>query len=156
HIALEQLKEPLNAPAFRPPSELAAPGLPPEEKDFLPTPPSGLGALAPGRKRAHAAAVAEGQAAYDCAIAQYAHAEQARQEQLDHARAEHDRLIAGERERIRQQHDVVDRWAREFAVGHREAIADYFHEVLAGQHRRDQVELALPGGDLNAVAIPFL
>jgi restriction system protein len=57
----------------------------------------------------------------------------ARQEQFDRARAEHERLTAGEQERIQQQHDAVDRWAGDFAAGRRKAVADYFREVLATQ-----------------------
>jgi restriction system protein len=134
HIELEHLKEPLILPEFRPPPGLAVPGSRPVEEDFLPVPLSGLGALAPGRKRAHAAAVAEGQAAYARAAADYDHAERARQAQIAQARGGHERLIAGERERVQQQHDAVDQWAREFAAGRRKAVADYFGEVLARQH----------------------
>jgi restriction system protein len=108
HIEFDQLKESLILPEFRPPPELAVPGSRPAEEDFLPVPPSGLGALAPGRKRAHAAAVAEGQAAYARAAADYDRAERARQEQLAQARAGHERFLAGERERVQQQHDAVD------------------------------------------------
>ncbi len=93
YIAFEQLKEPLLLPEFRPAAELAMPGPQPEEDEFLPAPPSGLGALAPGRRRAQAAAVEQGRAAYAQALAQYAQAEQTRQEQFDQARADHERLI---------------------------------------------------------------
>jgi restriction system protein len=133
YVAFEQLKEPSRLPEFRPVAELAMPGPQPEEGEFLPAPPSGLGALAPGRRRAHAAAVEQGRAAYAQALAQYAQAEQTRQEQFDQARADHERLIARERERIQQQHNAIDRWASHFATGQRKAVADYFREVLATQ-----------------------
>lgn len=81
YLAFEQLKEPMLLPEFHPPPELAVPGRQPEENDFLPEPPSGLSALAPGRKRAHAAAVEEGRAAYAQALTQYGQTERARQEQ---------------------------------------------------------------------------
>jgi restriction system protein len=133
YIAFEQLKEPLLLPEFHPLPELAMPGPRPPENEFLPEPPSGLSALAPGRKRAHAAAVEEGRAAYAQALTQHDQTERARQEQLDQARTEHERLIARDRERIRQQHDAVERWVADFAAGRRKAVADYFREVLATQ-----------------------
>lgn len=148
YIAFEQFKEPLAQPEFRPRVELTTPDPPPEEDEFLPTPPSGLGALTPGRKRAHAAATEEGRAAYARALEQHARTEQARQEQLSDARAEHDRLMARERERILQQHDAVDHWAVDFAAGRRKAVADYFREVLAAQR--------YPGGFPVGVKIAFL
>jgi restriction system protein len=148
YVAFEQFKEPQDLPEFRPPPELATPGPRPEEDEFTPHPPSGLSALTPGRKRAHAAAVEEGRAAYARALAQYAQAEQARQEQLDRARAGHQRLIASERERIRQQHAAVDRWAADFAAGRRKAVADYFREILVTQH--------YPSGFPTGVKVAYL
>lgn len=82
YVSFEQLKEPLLLPEFRPPPELIQLAPPPREDDFLPAPPSGLSALAPGRKRAQAAAVAEAQAAYASALAEHAQAERRRQELL--------------------------------------------------------------------------
>lgn len=148
YISFDQFKEPLDVPEFRPPPELAMPGARPEENEFLPPPPSGLTALAPGRKRAHAAAVEEGQAAYRQALTEHGHAERARQERLDRSRAEHEQLIAGERERIRQQHESVDRWAADFAVGRRKAVADYFREILVTQH--------YPSGFPTGVKVAYL
>ena len=133
HIPFELFKEPVLLPAFHPSPELATSGPQPQESDFLPPPPSGLAALAPGRKRAHAAALEQGHAAYAQAIAQHAEAERAREDQLSRARTEHERLRASEQERIGQQHDVVDRWAADFAAGRRKAVADYFREILATQ-----------------------
>ena len=106
---------------------------PPRDSDFLPAPPSGLSALAPGRKRAHAAAAAEAQAAYARALAEHAQAERRRQELLARAHAGYEQAIAREKERIRRQHAVIDRLAGDFAAGRRKAVADYFREVLARQ-----------------------
>ena len=41
--------------------------------------------------------------------------------------------LSRERERVRQQHAVVDQMARDFAEGKRKAVADYFSGVLAVQ-----------------------
>lgn len=133
YVSFEQLKEPLLLPEFRPQPELIQLAPPPREDDFLPAPPSGLSALAPGRKRAQAAAVAEAQAAYASALAEHAQAERRRQELLARAHAEHEQAIARERERIQRQHAVIDRLADDFAAGRRKAVADYFREVLARQ-----------------------
>jgi restriction system protein len=133
YIAFEQLKEPVVLPEFRPPAELQAAHPPPQESDFLPSPPSGMRGLAPGRKRAHAVAVAQGQADYVQALAQHEQAEQTRQELLSRAHAEHEQAVIRERERIEQQHAIIDQLATSFATGQRKAVADFFREVLARQ-----------------------
>jgi len=132
HIAFSQLKEPMFLPEFRPPQDLA-PGPRPEENEFLPEPPTGLGALAPGRKRAYAAALETGGAAYAEALARYAQSERDRHERLARARADHEQITTRERLRIQKQHDFVDRWTVDFAEGTRKAVADYFREILAAQ-----------------------
>lgn len=67
------------------------------------------------------------------ARAQHGQAEQARQELLVRAYAEHEQAIMREQERIERQHAVIDRLAADFAAGQRKAVADYFREVLATQ-----------------------
>ena len=67
------------------------------------------------------------------ALAQHLQAERGRQELLVRAHAEHEQAVACERERIQQQHAVIDRLAGDFAAGQRKAVADYFREVLARQ-----------------------
>jgi restriction system protein len=133
YLSFDQLKEPMVVAEFRPPPELAAAAPAPQEDDFIPEPPSGLGALAPGRKRAHAAAAAQGRADYERAAVAHARAEQARQEQLARARAEHEQAAAREREVIQRQHAAVDQRASDFAAARRKAVADYFCQVLAMQ-----------------------
>lgn len=133
HVPFDQFKEPLILPEFRPPEQLAVAAAAPEESDFMPEPLSGLGALAPGRKRAYAAAVTQGQAEYERAAAAHAQAEQRRREQLAQARAEYETALIRERERIERQHAVVDQLANDFAAGRRKAVADYFRQVLAMQ-----------------------
>jgi restriction system protein len=133
YLPFERLKEPVPQPQFQPPPHLAAPAPAPELGDFLPPPPSGPGALLPGRKRAHAEAVAERRAAYEQAAAGHARAEQRRLEQLALARTAYERDLAADRERVRRQHAAIDQSAVDFAAGQRKAVADYFSEVLAVQ-----------------------
>ena len=131
YLPFDRLKEPMPQARFQPPRHLAAPTPAPELT--LPQPPSGPGALLPGRKRAHADAVAQRQGAYEQATAEHAMAEQDRLEQLAWARAAHERALAGERERAGRQHAAIDQMAGDFAAGKRKAVADYFTEVLAVQ-----------------------
>lgn len=133
YVPFDQFKEPLILTEFRPLERLALAAPAPQESDFMPEPLSGLGALAPGRKRAYAAAVAHGQAEYERAAAAHAQAEQRRYEQLAQARAEYEAALTWERERIECQHAAVDQLARDFAAGSRKAVADYFRQVLAIQ-----------------------
>ena len=99
----------------------------------MPEPLTGLGALAPSRRRAYADAVAHGQAAYERAIAAHAQAERDRKEELAQAQSDHELSVGREREQVRQQHAMVDQMAHDFAEGKRKAVADYFSGVLAVQ-----------------------
>ena len=133
YLPFEQLKEPMPEARFQPPPQLAEPAPAPELNAFLPQPPSGLGALAPGRKRAHADAVAQGRVSYEQAAAAHARAEQDRLEQLARARASYEKAQAGDCERVRRHHASIDQMASDFAAGQRKAVAGYFAEVLAVQ-----------------------
>ena len=124
---------PLLVAEFQPPQRLAAELPPPQTSGFMPEPLTGLGALAPGRRCTYAEAVAQGEAAYERAIAAHAHAEQRRGEQLARAQSDHEQSVSRERERVRQQHAVVDQMARDFAEGKRKAVADYFSGALTVQ-----------------------
>lgn len=128
-----RFKEPLLLTEFKPPQELVTELPGPQVSDFMPEPLTGLGALAPGRKRAYAEAVAHGEAAYEQATAAHAQAERDRKERLTRARSDHELSVRRERERVRQQHAVIDQMARDFADGKRKAVADYFSGVLAVQ-----------------------
>jgi restriction system protein len=81
YLPFESLKEPMSQARFQPPPQLAVTFPAPELDAFLPRQPSGLGALAPGRKRAYAEAVAQGRSAYEQAAAAHARDEQDRLEQ---------------------------------------------------------------------------
>ena len=133
HLPWDRFKVPVLAAEFKLPQRLATELPPPQASDFMPAPLTGLGALAPGRKRAYADAVAQGEAAYEQAIAAHAQAERYRKEELARAQSDHELSVSGERERARQQHAVVDQMARDFAERKRKAVADYFSEVLAMQ-----------------------
>jgi restriction system protein len=85
YLPFERLKEPTPQARFQPPGEIAEPA--PAPRLDVPQPPSGLGALTPGRKRAYAEAVAQRRADYEQAMAAHARAEQERLEQLARARA---------------------------------------------------------------------
>jgi restriction system protein len=133
YLPWDRFKVPLLTAEFKPPQQLATEPPPPQASDFMPEPLTGLGALAPGRKRAYADAVAHGQAAYEQAIAAHAQAERDRREQLARAQSEHELSVSREREHARRQHTVIDQMARDFAEGKRKAVADYFSGVLAVQ-----------------------
>src|SRR5690349_9158848 len=133
YLPWDRFKEPLLLTEFKPPQELVTELPAPQISDFMPEPLTGLGALAPGRKRAYAEAVAHGEAAYRQAVAAHAQAEQDRKERLARARSDHELSVRRERERVRQHHAVIDQMARDFADGKRRAVADYFSGVLAVQ-----------------------
>ena len=133
YLPWDRFKVPMLVAELKPPQEFATELPPPQASDFMPEPLTGLGALAPGRKRAHAEAVAQGEAAYEQALAAHAQAERHRKEQLARAQSDHEQSVSRERERVRRQHAVVDQMARDFAEGKRKAVADYFSGVLAVQ-----------------------
>lgn len=133
YLLWERFKEPLLLNEFKPSQELVVEPPAPQVSDFMPQPLTGLGVLAPGRKRAYAEAVAYGEAAYEQATAAHVQAERDRQERLTRARSDHELSARHERERVRQQHAVIDQMARDFADGKRKAVADYFNGVLAVQ-----------------------
>jgi restriction system protein len=133
YLPFDQFKEQMRVIAFRPPEAHASPAPEPQVHDFMPEHVSVLGALAPGRKRAYAAAVAQGQAEYERAVAEHARGERSRLEQIARARDAYEQFAVRERERIRLQHATVDQMAKDFAEGKRKAVADYFREVLAMQ-----------------------
>jgi restriction system protein len=133
YLPWDRFKVPVLAAEFNPPQRLATEPSPPQASDFMPEPPTGLGVLAPGRKRAYANAVAHGEAAYERATAAHAQDERDRKEQLAQARSDHELSVNRERERVRRQHAAVDQMARDFTEGKRKAVADYFSEVLAVQ-----------------------
>jgi hypothetical protein len=133
YLPWDRFKVPLLAAEFKPPRQLTTPPPQPQTSDFMPEPLTGLGALAPGRKRAHAAAVAQGQAAYDQAIAAHAQAERRRWEQLARAQSDHEQSVRDEWERVQEQHAIVDQMARDFTEGRRKAVSSYFSGVLSVQ-----------------------
>lgn len=133
YLTWDRFKVPRLAAEFNPPERLAEPVPSPREADFMPEPPTGLGALAPGRRRAYATAVEQGEIAYWQAVSAHAEAERSRVQELARARAAHQQAASRERSRVDRQHESVDQMARDFAEGKRKAVADYFSGVLAVQ-----------------------
>jgi restriction system protein len=133
YLPWDRFKEPLLLTEFKPLQELVTELPAPQASDFMPEPLTGLGALAPGRKRAYAEAVAHGEAAYEQATAAHAQAKRDRKERLARARSDHELSVRREREQVGRQHAVIDQMARDFADGKRKAVADYFSGVLAVQ-----------------------
>ncbi len=133
YLPWDRFKVPFLVAEFKPPQRLATELPPPQASDFMPEPLIGLGALAPGRRRLYAEAVAQGEAAYEQAIAAHAQAERHRREQLARAQSDHEQSASHERERVWRQHAVVEQMARDFAEGKRKAVADYFSGVLTVQ-----------------------
>ncbi len=131
YLPFDRLKEPAPQTRLQLPPELAVPTREPEVD--APVPPSGLGALAPGRKSAYQRALAQYQADYEHAMATHSRDEKRRLERLAQARASHELSLAADRERVRRQHAAIDQMARDFAAGQRKAVTDYFTEVLALQ-----------------------
>jgi restriction system protein len=133
YLSWDRFKVPLLTDEFKPPKGLADELPPPWEADFMPDAPTGLGALAPGRRRAYAQAAAQGKAAYEQAVSSHVVAERKRRDLLGRAQAAHRQTVSQERERVLRQHAGVEQMAREFADGKRKAVADYFSGVLAVQ-----------------------
>jgi restriction system protein len=133
HLSWDRFKEPLLVSEFKPPQQLATELPPPQASDFMPEPLTALGALTPGRRRAYAQAMAQGEAAYEQAVAAHAQADRRRREQLARAHSDHEQSVSREGERVRRQHASVDQMARDFAEGKRKAVADYFSGALTVQ-----------------------
>lgn len=133
YVPFARFKETLVVPDFRPSARLLTPLPAPRRETYLPTPPSGLGAVLPGRRRAYAADQAKGEEDYALAVEMHRSAEQDRQVDLERARAAYEQTVDREQERVRRQHAAVDQAAAGFAEGKRRAVADYFREVLAMQ-----------------------
>lgn len=134
YISFESLKESWQLPEFRPSPELIKQADPPDEQDYVPPPLAGLAALSPGRKRERAQKEQEGRERYRQDLAAYAESEA--KVRAEHARYEE--WCHQERARIQRQHEVVDRWAADYASGKRKAVADYFVQVLgAGRYPAD-------------------
>lgn len=129
-IPFSSLKEVWQPHDFHPPADLASPGRPPEERDYLPAPLSGLAALSPARRRAYALAEQESRQRYHRDVSAYEDNEQRRKETLEQARSQYEAWCRQERERVGRQHQAVDRWAADYAEGKRKAVADYFAHVL--------------------------
>lgn len=131
YIDLGQLKTRVLVPPFDP-GRLGKPALAPDASRFTPTPPAGARKLLPGAKAAHERAAAAGQQQYAAAVAQWQAADQQRQVQLAQVRAAYQAEVAKALQVEHDQHDEVDRFARDLAAGQREAVLSYATMVLEG------------------------
>src|SRR5258708_2436147 len=87
--------------------------------------------LVPGAKAKHEQAVAEGQRAYDEALAEYAVRERERAHALAKASAEHEAEAEAIRARVAAQNREIDAFRARFDAGDPSAIVEYFSLVLA-------------------------
>jgi len=148
YLAWDRFKVPSLTAEFKPPKRLAEPLPSPREADFIPESPTGLRALAPGRRRAYGAAVEQGATAYRRAVESHADAERIRRQELARARAAHQQAASRERSRVDTQHAQIEQMARDFAEGKRKAVADYFSGVLTVQR--------YPAGFPTGVKVAYL
>ncbi len=111
YIDLESQKEAPGIPAF----EMTSPS----RRSYLPEPPSRLGLLIPGKKRAH-------DQRYEAAEARYKRDRQA----FIAARNEHQARADRLRAEADARNDEIERYIQDFAAGQPSAIEEYFGLVL--------------------------
>jgi restriction system protein len=112
------------------PGNLGEPLPAPVWEDFAPSPPGFLSGLVGGQTR-HARALEAAQAALRGALAEYKLAEKARLRQLQHAHAEHDRMVQNIEAVVRDHNAAVDELERNFQAGTPDAVEEYFSQLLA-------------------------
>lgn len=127
-LDLESLKSRVEVAPFQP-GDLATPKPAPDEKDYVPRPPSGLSALF-GSKRRYEEALLRGRAAYDAAVADHSARETDRIESLRVAREAWERATAAATEEITKQHAEIDDFRRRLESREPAAAVDYFAMVL--------------------------
>jgi restriction system protein len=130
YIDVQRLKQTPNLPPFNP-GQLAIGEPPPRPEMYMPPPPTGIQKLLPGAKEKYAQEVAKAQEAYRAHVAAHSAREMARQQALAQLRAQHERQIAEERERVTVQHAEIDSFHHDLIVGAPHAIVDYYTMVLA-------------------------
>ncbi len=129
-LDVQSLKQPLTIPAFNPGS-LGVPEPPPQWHMYAPPEPSGVQKLLPGAKEKHAQAVVKAQETYRMHMATYASREASRQQALGQMKAEYDRQVLAEQQRIAAQHAEIDAFQRDLQASLPQAVVDYFTMVLA-------------------------
>lgn len=134
YIDLSALKQRFEPPAFRP-GALAKPD--PEPQLLTPAAPSGFGAVMPGARRKHEAAVAAGHHAHEGALAEWRHREAGRAERLAAFQLEHEQAVQRHRAEVNHQHEQVDHFEAALARGDPSTVVDYFGLVLEASRYPD-------------------
>jgi restriction system protein len=129
-IYMQSLKQPLTIPAFNP-GPLGVPESAPQWQAYLPPELTGMQKFLPGAKEKHAQAVMRAQETYRTIVAAHANREAGRQQNLAQIKAQYDRQVLAEQQRIAAQHAEIDTFQRELQAGLPQAVVDYFTMVLA-------------------------
>jgi restriction system protein len=111
------------------PGPLAVTEPPPDWNDFAPVEPGGLTRLFGGAGR-HERHMAEAQARFDSAMAEYRRRDAQRRQALSVARAEHERTVMEAREKAARQHAAVEGRRVAFNAGEPEAVEWFVSRVL--------------------------
>jgi restriction system protein len=127
YIDFESLKAPVKTPVWQH-ADLERPLVAPQLAQFLPPPLTGLNKLT-GKAR-YEKAVAAAHAAFQHHSAQYAAAEQQRQQHLAQARADHAARVKTAQDEAARQHAEIDAFRAEFTAGEPDAVVSYFDLVL--------------------------
>ncbi|MEX5635549.1 restriction endonuclease [Parafrankia sp. FMc2] len=122
------LRQTPNAPAFDP-DGLDVPAAPPDWADFEPPPPGAVGRVFGGAGR-YERAMAQAEAEYTAACEEHAVLDANRQRRLAERRAQYDRMLAEEKQRVQANNAEVDRMAAAFGAGDPEVVVAYMADVL--------------------------
>ncbi len=129
YIDIQTLKQTSTLPPFDP-GPLALAEAPPQPQMYAMPELTGMQKFLPGAKEKHAQEVAKRQEVYRAHVTEHATRDRARQYALAQARANYERQLAEEWQRIAVQHAEVDVFQREFLAGSLQAVIDYFKMVL--------------------------
>lgn len=135
-IEIQALKQRPNVPLFDP-GQLAIALIPPQAHLYAPPEPSGLQKFLPGAKEKYGQEVLKAQETYRLHMVEYAARETARQQALAQMRADYERQIAEEQQKIAMQHAEIEVFQREFLANSPQAIIDYFTMVLDSSNYPD-------------------
>ena len=130
YIDLQSLRETPNFPLFNP-GKLAVAEPPPQLHMYMPPELTFLQKLVPGMKERYAREVIEAQGTHANQVAEHGAREIARQQALAQVKAQFDRQVAAEQQRIATQHAEVDTLQQDLQAGIPQAILEYFTMVLA-------------------------
>lgn len=126
-IDFESLKAPVETPPWQH-ADLERPLAAPQLSQFLPPAPTGLNKIT-GRSK-YEKAVEAAHSAFQHHSAQYAAAEQQRQQALEQARAAYALRVKIAQDEAARQHAEIDAFRAEFTAGEPDAVVSYFDLVL--------------------------